>query len=46
MVGIYNGGTLLSKINLYASSTRYQTLILLPRFSTRSVTLTLKVLST
>jgi hypothetical protein len=45
IVGIYVGSTLIGKINLYAASTHYRQLILLPRFSYRTGTVTVKVLT-
>lgn len=43
IVGVYVGSALIGKINLYAASTAYRQLILLPKFSCRTGTVTVKV---
>jgi hypothetical protein len=45
VVGVYVGSTLLAKVNLYAATTKRKVVIPLPRFSLRTTTVTLKVLS-
>lgn len=44
-VGVYLNGTLLKTVSLYASNTQRQVLIVLPAFSLRSATVTVKSLS-
>jgi hypothetical protein len=44
-VGIYVKGTLIGKINLAASTTQYRKVLMLPKFSLRSGTVTVKVLT-
>jgi photosystem II stability/assembly factor-like uncharacterized protein len=44
-VAVYVGATKIGTISLYATATHYQRLLLLPRFSLRSGTVTIKVLS-
>ena len=45
MVGVYVGSTLIGKVNLYLSVTRYQQVLLLRRFSYRSGTVVIRSLS-
>ncbi len=45
IVGIYVGSTLIGKINLYAASTAYRQLILLPKFTYRTGTVVVKTLT-
>jgi hypothetical protein len=45
IVGVYVNGSVIVKINLDADSTHYRQLILLPRFSRRTGTVTVKVLT-
>lgn len=45
VVGVYVGSTLLGKVNLYSSTLKRKAVIALPRFSLRTTTVTLKVLS-
>ena len=44
-VAVYVGATKIGTISLYATTTHYQRLLLLPRFSLRTGTVTIKVLS-
>lgn len=46
LVGVYVGRTLVGKLNLYMSSTRYRQVLLLPRFSYRSGSVVVRSLST
>jgi len=45
IVGIYVNGVLIGKINLYAASTTYRQTLLLPKFSYRTGTVVVKVLT-
>jgi len=45
IVGIYVNGVLIGKINLYAASTAYRQTLLLPKFSYRTGTVVVKVLT-
>jgi hypothetical protein len=45
IVGINVGSTLIGKTTLYAASTAYRQLILLPKFTYRTGTVTVKVLT-
>jgi hypothetical protein len=45
IVGIYVGGTLMGQINLHAATTEHRKVLLLPKFSYRTGTVTLKVLT-
>lgn len=44
-VGVYSGNTLLGKINLAASTTMRKVVVLLPKVSLRTATITVKILS-
>lgn len=44
-IGVYVGSRLIGKLSLAAAHTHYRTVLLLPRFSLRSGTVTVKVLS-
>lgn len=45
-IALYTGTTQIGQISLAASTTHYQSLIMLPRFSYRTATVTVKVIST